>query len=79
MSACPARRRSSTLGVAATAQRLLVNGGSDRRGSHAPAGEMELNPVPPNASEMMGLFALVRGPVYSLTPPARLSFIMQKC
>lgn len=30
---------------------------------------MELNPVPPNASEMMGLFALVRGPVYSLTPP----------
>lgn len=31
---------------------------------------MKLNPVPPNASEMMSRFALVRGPVYSLTPPA---------
>lgn len=70
MSACPAQRRSSTLGVVATAQKLLVNGGSDRRESHAPAGKMKLNPVPPNASEMMSRFALVRGPVYSLTPSA---------
>lgn len=70
MSARSVQQRRSALGVVAMPQKLLVNGGSDRRDSHAPAGKMKLNPISLNASEMMCLFALVRGPVYSLTPPA---------
>lgn len=70
MSARSVQRRRSALGVVAMPQKLLVNGGSDRWESHAPAGKMKLNPISLNASEMMCLFALVRGPVYSLTPPA---------
>lgn len=50
-------------------RKLLVNGGRDRRESHAPAGKLKLKPISLNASEMMCLFALVRGPVYSLIPP----------
>lgn len=37
------------------AEKLLVNSGSDRREGHALAGKMKLNPVSPNASEMMRL------------------------
>lgn len=70
MSAWPVQRRRSALGVVAMAQQLLVNGGRDRRESHAPTGKLKLNPISLNASEMMCLFALVRGPVYSLIPPA---------
>lgn len=70
MLAWPVQRRRSALGVVAMAQKLLVNGGRDRRESHAPTVKLKLNPISLNASEMMCLFALVRGPVYSLIPPA---------
>lgn len=65
MSVWPIQRRRSALGVVVMAQKLLVNGGSDRRDSHAPPGKMKLNPISLNASKILCLFALVRGPVYA--------------